>query len=960
MRKTVLALGLIFCSYLLFAQQTITGKVIDRKTGSPISGASVRVKSTKKGTSTDNQGLFKINANAGDVLEITSIGYSNESVSINGSSDITVNLSATITDLGEIVVVGSRGAPRVKTDSPVPIDVIKVNQVGEVTARMDLSSILNVAAPSFNYNKQSGADGADAIDLGTLRGLGPDQTLVLINGKRRHQTAFVALFGTRGRGNSGTDLNAIPESMIDHVEILRDGASAQYGSDAIAGVINIVLKKDINHLTINTGWSGYYDHKYNSLNSFDKTQFETGSQIDGNALTLGINYGLPIGKNGGFINFGGNFLSQGKTFREVPDTNVATNPKAIPFYAVRRAFGDASVAEGGAMFNTEIPIAGTKATFYSFGGYNYKNSNAYAFSRNYPDHPEKFPTDGAGNIVYVPGLMHTTSDGSVFFDPIEDVHITDMSLAAGIRGSTHSNWDWDISNTVGYNNFHYYGDRTFNASFPVGQQTAQTHFDDGGFSFLQNTINADISKRFSNVAQGLTLAFGAEYRYEQYKIYAGEEASWKNYGSYFVSGGDTTYKVSGAQGFPGFEPANVPGSSVPGDAVNANRSNVGAYVDAQIDITKAWLVDLAARVENYNDFGFLSTYKFATRYKVSDNFNLRASASTGFRAPSLQQINFSNTFTTAGVAGISYVKIAPNYGPIAKAAGIPNLKQEKSVNASLGFAWKPINGLTITTDGYLVKIKNRVVLSGEFDNTTPALAPILNSLNISDAEFFTNAVNTTNLGVDVVVDYTKKWNKQSFKILLTGNIQHMKIDKINVPTALNDTYFDQQKFYSTREQAFLLASAPKAKFSLSLDYTIKKFGIGTRLTYFGKLTTQGFGYSGAPGVAAGSGLPGDPDISGDAGGYNPYVATDDGSTTVPENFVFHPKVTTDLYLSYKFCKNFTLFAGVDNIFNVHPDQSVVPNAKYASADDSESGGPFDAVQMGYNGMRLFTKLAFNF
>ncbi|HLK27799.1 MAG TPA: TonB-dependent receptor [Puia sp.] len=960
MRRILFLVVLFLSSNVILAQTVISGKITDSKTGAPISGVSVRVKATKKGTTTNSDGVFKIQAGSNDILEISNVGYKSQNISINGSSDLSISLELATTELQEIVFVGSRGAGRAKTETPVPVDVIKINQVGLPTAKMDLSSILNVAAPSFNYNKQSGADGADAIDLGTLRGLGPDQTLVLINGKRRHQTAFVALFGTRGRGNSGTDLNAIPEAMIDRVEILRDGASAQYGSDAIAGVINIILKKDINHLTINTGWSGYYDHKYNSLNSFDPTQFETGSKIDGNTVSLGLNYGLAIGKNGGFINFGGNFLSQGKTFREVPDTNVSTNPNALPFYAVRRAFGDASVAEGGAMFNSEIPIAGTKATFYSFGGYNYKNSNAYAFSRNYPDHPEKFPTDGEGNIVNVPGIMHTTSDGSVFYDPIEDVHITDISLAAGIRGTTHSNWDWDISNTIGYNNFHYYGDRTFNASFPVGQQTNQTHFDDGGFSFLQNTLNAGLSKHFASVAKGLTLSFGLEYRYEQYKIYAGEEASWKNYGSYFVSGGDTTYKVSGAQGFPGFEPAVVPGSSVPGDAVNANRSNFGAYADAEIDITKAWLVDVAIRAENYNDFGFLSTYKLATRYKVSDNFNLRGSASTGFRAPSLQQINFSNTFTTAGVAGISYVKIAPNYGPIAKVAGIPNLKQEKSVNASIGFAWKPVNGLTITTDGYMVKIKNRVVLSGEFDNTTPALAPILNSLNISDVEFFTNAVNTTNLGVDVVVDYTKKWNKQSFRILLTGNIQHMKIDQINVPASLNNSYFDQQKFYSTREQAFLLASAPKAKVSLSLDYTIKKLGIGARFTYFGKLTTQGFGYSGAPGVADGSGLPGDPEISGAAGGYNPYVATDDGSTTVPENFVFHPKVTTDIYFSYKICKSLTVFAGVDNLFNVHPTQSVVPNARLSSAYDSESGGPFDAVQMGYNGMKLFGKLAFSF
>ena len=209
-----------------------------------------------------------------------------------------------------------------------------------------------------------------------------------------------------------------------------------------------------------------------------------------------------------------------------------------------------------------------------------------------------------------------------------------------------------------------------------------------------------------------------------------------------------------------------------------------------------------------------------------------------------------------------------------------------------------------------------------------------------------------------MIDYTKKWNKQSFKVLLAGNIQHMTIDKINIPPALNQSYLNQQRFYSTREQAFLLSSAPNAKFSLSLDYTMNNFGAGAHFTYFGKLRTQGFGYDTLAGAAPGG--PGGTGISDDASGYDPYVATDDGTSSVPENFIFHPKVTTDLYVSYKFNKNFTLFAGVDNIFNVHPNQSIVPNARLSSAYDSESGGPFDAVQMGYNGMRIFTKLAFNF
>ena len=243
MRKLALLLGLLVFSCTLFAQTTITGKIIDSKTGVRLSGVSVKVKSTKTGTQTNADGVFKIQAKAGDILEISSVGYKNQTLSVTGESDLSINLEQSSAELNEVVVTGNRGTPRVRIESAVPVDVIKVNQIGETTAKPDLMSQMNMAVPSFNYNKQSGADGSDAIDFASLRGLGYDQTLVLVNGKRYHLAAFVNEFGTRGRGNSGTDLNSIPEAAIDRVEILRDGASAQYGSDAIAGVINIILKK---------------------------------------------------------------------------------------------------------------------------------------------------------------------------------------------------------------------------------------------------------------------------------------------------------------------------------------------------------------------------------------------------------------------------------------------------------------------------------------------------------------------------------------------------------------------------------------------------------------------------------------------------------------------------------------------------------------------------------------------
>ena len=955
---------LLLCSSLLFAQKTITGKITDRQTGTPLAGASIKLKGTSRGTSSNNEGVFSLQVGTGDILIISIIGYTSQTLPIPESSSFTILLEPASAELTQLIFVGNRGAGRVKTESPVPVDVIRVNEVGQTTARPDLMSQLNMSVPSFNYNKQSGADGSDANDFASLRGLGFDQTLVLVNGKRRHLSAFVNQAGTRGRGNSGTDLNAIPEAAIDRVEILRDGASAQYGSDAIAGVINIILKKDVNHLNITTGASGYYDHKYNSLNFVDPSQYYTGTRIDGIAGNLGLDYGLAIGKQGGFINLGANFLRQGKTYRAEPDTNIATNPKALPINGVRRAYGDGAVTSGGGMFNGEIPIAGTSTKFYFFGGYNRKLSTVYAYTRFFGANPQKFPTNADGTLIFDPNIMRVagSSDASissndVYYNPQEKVYITDKSFALGFKGELAGGWDWDISNVTGNNDFHYHGYKTFNASLDNVPGQLKTDFDDGGFTFLQNTANLDISKRFPGVGKGLTFSFGGEFRYEHYKLYAGEPDSYgqqspaKIYPNLVGDGSGDSLRTAatGSEGYPGYQP---------GDAVKAHRTNAGGYIDLALDVTDKWLLDGAARFENYSDFGFVNTYKLATRYKLADNFNIRGSVSTGFRAPSLQQINFSNTNTNIVAGNLVYVKLSPNYSPITKAAGVPKLTQETSVNGSLGFTWQPVPNFTATMDGYWVKLKHRVVITGNFDGSIPAIAPYLIQYNVSSVNFFANAVNTTNTGIDIVLDYNKRWGRNKFKAILAGNIQSISIDKINIPSALNDTYGHRQAFYSTREQTFLKASAPRAKFSLGLEYSMLKFAIGSHLTYFGKVTTQGFGYSTVPGALPGE--PGGDGISNSGNGWDPYVTTDDGKSVVPENFAHAGKITTDLYLSYKVSKNLVWYAGVDNLFNVHPDLSIVPNARNASAFDSESGGPFDSIQMGFDGMRLFTKLAFNF
>jgi iron complex outermembrane receptor protein len=910
-----------------FAQtQKISGTVSDDK-GTALEGVTVKATKSKSVVTTDKSGNFSINANIGEALEFSSVGFENKRATAN-TANLKIVLNAATNDLQEVILVGSRGNGRVKTESSVPVDVIKLSDVGMNTARMDLTSTLNFVAPSFNYNKQSGSDGADHIDIGTLRGLGPDQTLVLINGKRRHSTAFVGLFGTRGRGNSGVDLNGFPQSSVDRIEILRDGASAQYGSDAIAGVMNIVLKKNTGEWNITTGMAGYYDKKFNTYQFKDQKEYLTSGPIDGITKSVSLNRGFDLGNKGGFLNLSFDLLDQGKTFRQAASNDI-TKPDGLPTNTWRRGFGDASMQSIGAMLNMELPI-NDNVKLYAFGSMNSKNSDAYAYSRNWSAKPSRFPVTARGGLIFDPSIMFATGSGDTTYNPRIQTKISDFAFTGGLSGKTKNGWDFDLSNSTGYNNFHYFGAGTYNASNI--SNIAQTNFDDGGFNFLQNTSNIDFSKQFGKVNQGgIKLAYGGELRFEEYKIFEGELASYNAYPNSFG-----LQQAPGAQGFPGFSPA---------DKVKAQRWVSGAYGDVEYTPNNLLLLTAAVRFENYSDFGSVATYKTSFRYKVTNNFNFRGSASTGYRAPSLQQKYFSNTLTSFSGGELVQSRIANNNDALTKLAGIPSLKQETSVNTSLGFSWKPTNGLTFTVDGYSIKMKDRVVLSGLFsasDASLPAaLTNQLNTLGVATAQFFANAVNTTNTGVDIVADYQKKIsNKEKFKFLFVANFQGITIDDVHVPSALNTNEYNANTFFNDREKYFLKASAPKSKFSTSFDYTKNKISLGARVTYFGDVTLTGFG------------------INGD--GINPQVPSDaDENILLPELFHYSGKFTTDLYMNVQMSKGASLVIGADNIFNVHPDFAVNPQAKWW-AGDNETGGPWDGVQMGYNGLRLFTKLSIRF
>ncbi len=877
MKKIALLLFLLNSAFL-FAQKEVSGIVKD-KTGAPLPGVNIVEKGTSNGVSTDFEGSFRIKVKEGATLVFSYVGFTTVEKAASGDK-ISITLSENDGQvLNDVVVVGSRNAKRTVVNSAVPIDVINVKDVTTQSGKIEINQLLQYVAPSFNANKQSGSDGADHVDPASLRGMGPDQTLVLINGKRRHQSSLINLFGTRGRGNTGTDLNAIPAASIKRIEILRDGASAQYGSDAIAGVINIVTNDNVDELTGSVTYGVFNTHAKGEFlpgtpntkgfrldqngngNSYGKDQ-----DFDGGSVRVAANYGTGIGSKGGYVNVTGEFLSKNKTLR--------------PAYDFRKGFGDAEMTGVNLFANLAIPIS-DKTEFYAFGGSNFRDTDAYAFTRN----------DGERVVesVYPGG-----------YTPRITSKINDNSIAAGIRTESSGGWKFDLSNTFGKNKFQYDIKGTINASL---EEKSPHEFDAGGHSLLQNTTNFDISKNYGDVLKGLNIAFGAEFRVEQFEIFAGEEGSYATYDTDGKPITDPTTQSApidpvtgeprpgGSQGFPGYSPANE---------VNKDRTNFSLYTDAELDVTEAWMVSGALRFENYSDFGSTLNGKLASRLKITDHINARGSISTGFRAPSLAQIYYNLRFTNFNASGATEVLLAPNDSPVTRAFGIQKLNEEKAVNASLGFT-ASFGDFTATVDGYYIKVKDRIVLTGYFD------ASSLN-LGVSEAQFFANGVDTSTHGLDLVFSWKKNFDFGQFGATLVGNINDMKIDKVKNGT------LDEAIFFGKREKAFLLASAPDNKFGLNLTYAKSKFDAGLAFTRFSKVVLVD------------------------------YADEDD---------IYNPRLITDLTVGYQFTKSLKLTLGSNNLFNVYP-------TKQDEQGNTEAGGYWDAVQMGFSGAYYYARLGFNF
>ena len=930
---------LFFVSLSALAQSyQVSGKVIDGD-NEPLPAVTIVVKGTTNGASSDFDGNYSMQVNQGDVLVFSFVGFDDQEVVMDGSATVNVTMASGV-ELDEVVIVGTRNKNRTAIDTPVPVDVIDITELLASSPQVNLNQILNYVAPSFSSNTQTISDGTDHIDPASLRGLGPDQVLVLINGKRRHTSSLVNVNGTFGRGSVGTDLNAIPTAAIARVEVLRDGASAQYGSDAIAGVINIVLKRNTGELTASVTAGANFSKNANNLKG----------GVDGETVNIGVNYGVALGERGGFINFTGDVDLREPTSRMGSFTGMIFNGfnaiqrvaaasgvypetmsyEQIKFFAqnvdhfstqlklainnttsqdqivdllsnngspidfteaeltsrgqVRSDYnmrvGQAKLRSGRFFANMSLPLDDNGTKFYSFAGMSYRKGNAAGFYR-LPQQSRSFSSVNLNGF-----LPNINSD------------IKDKSFSAGIKGQIND-WDVDFSNTWGQNAFNFTVSESFNASQGLASATS---FDSGGFAFTQNTTNLDISKFYEDTFEGLNVAFGGEYRYENYSIVAGEEASYTKYNQTPDFFGRSY--PGGAQVFPGFRPENEK---------NESRNSVAGYLDVEADISERFLLSVALRYENYSDFGSTFNYKVATRFKVTDNFNLRGAFSTGFRAPSLHQIYYNSTSTIFNNAGVpEEVGTFSNDSRVAKELGIPQLKQEESASASVGFTLNlPESNIKISVDGYFIAIEDRVTLTDTFVATTPELEEAFARAGATRAAFFANAIDTESKGIDIVISHKATGDKVSIRNDLAATFsQTRQVDDIHASQKLVDGG-QLDRYFSETSRIFLEEAVPRAKVNLSHMLTFDKFNVFLRNVYFGEVT----------------------------------------STTTQ---VFAPRIVTDLSVGYNFTESLVATVGANNLFDVYPDEVLPGNT---------SSGRFvysrRAQQFGANGRFLFARLSFN-
>jgi len=889
MKKFILFISIfsLFYGQKIYAQKrTLNGTVVSADDNTPLPGVSVKIKGLDEGSTTNKDGAFQIIVRNGKYLTFSFVGYEPQEVFIDGTKNFNISLKPSKSTLNEVQIVGSHNANRTKLNSPVPVDVIDLKPLLESAPQTSVTQILQYISPSFHsVNGSNAGDAGSALSLAQLRGLGPDQVLVLINGKRMHKSANVN-YGGLGNGSTGYDLNSIPTGSIDHIEILRDGAAAQYGSDAIAGVINIVLKKNTDDLAVST----------------------TGSvrkRGDGAVTLTNANYGVAVGNNGGYINatveygtqaialqpgnstaglyngpiYGGGANTRGydAIYTQAIDNAILSSRGIDRHYFDQRGSGANAGQNALLYFNAAFPLKGS-AEVYAFGGISDRNSQ---FTATY-----RLPgwTSRNNNFIYPDGFL-----------PAMENNIVDESIATGIRGKING-WNVDLSNVFGKNIFGNRVDNSLNASLGL---TSPTSFDDGSYSAGQNTASLDFSRYFDKVLKGLNIAFGVQDRVETFQINAGELASYQkgdqrniynvdttaNGITYLAAAGTTSLNglAAGSQVHLGFQPGN---------AVDVSRSITAGYADVELNVTKAWLVSAAGREEYYTDFGNVFTYKAATRYTFDRWLSIRGSLNTGFRAPDLAQSYYTSISTTFQQGVGVDILTASNQSAAARALGIPKLTPERSKGYALGLTSEPVDNVEITLDGYQIDIANRIGNTGNFvstDNNLPAdVKNLFQQTGAAQANFFYNEFSTRTLGIEFTSSYKILLNNGNLTFLLGGNFDKNEVTKVNTPPGL-EAY--KNVILSPSERARVTTNIPAQKVNLQGIYNVDKFTFLARTVYFGKVTTATLLSAANP--------------------LNPlyYYQT------------LHPIWVTDISAGYKITPKIQGTIGVNNLFNILGDYS---------------------------------------
>ena len=736
--------------------------------------------------------------------------------------------------------VGSRSGAREALESEVPIDVITAAQL-ESSGFTELSKALIKLIPGFNSPRPTGHDGTDHAPPFMLRGLNPDQVLVLVNGKRLHQSSLLNVNISVGRGTSGVDINTIPLRSIERIEVLRDGAAAQYGSDAIAGIINIILKG--------------YGHNSRASMSYGRT-----TKGDGAVQQADVFYSLAL-RNDGFVNITAEARDRGRTNRAGPDPRLGNS--------INHLIGETDAQDVQLAVNAEVPSE--TLTFYAHGLLDRRNSSAGALYR--------LPGDVRNNPVLYPNG----------FLPMIEPEISDHSLSLGVRGVSFDNLRWDLSLTHGRNDYHFYVANTHNDSLG---NNSPTSFDSGATTYTQNILNFDWVKKLG----GLNLAGGAELRFENYEISRGEEASYTT---------GTFSTIAGAQGFPGFRPENE---------VDARRNNRALYLDARYDVTKALSVEVATRYENYSDFGSTLDKKLALAYRPHEDVLLRGSASTGFRAPSLSQANYTSTVSTLSSSDATFRQagtFAVNH-PVSIALGSKPLRPENSKHQTVGMVYQPTSDFSVSLDFFAADISDRIMLTGNIvDTVSPEVKAILKQYGVQSARYFTNAIATETHGLDFRLSYKHLFKDQS-KLKVVGSY-HRDQTKITQVKPLASILGNQAaaSVLNDTTQSFIETAQPGDGYKLWTQYESGPWRSTLNLNRVGK--------------------------------YHYY----NGSR-------FGAKLTTDLELAWRLSKTVEIAFGGNNVFNVLPDKFPPSSNLFVSGGGIIQYAPISPF--GYNGAYFYLRL----